>query len=120
MIESLCVRIKGRTNNADVIVGVYYRSPRQDDDTDELFLEELKNTPKSTALVLMGDFNLSDVHWEHHTSGQTDPKAPGWFLLVWELHEGYQNVYPDDGWQMVDLVAINIGHTEIPVSANEP
>lgn len=36
MAESLWVRIKGQTNNADAIVGAYHRRPTQDDDADEL------------------------------------------------------------------------------------
>ncbi|GAB0207049.1 ubiquitin-associated protein 1 [Grus japonensis] len=30
--------------------------------------KELREASKSTALVLMGDFNLPDVNWEHHTA----------------------------------------------------
>lgn len=37
-IESLRVRIKGQTNNADVIVGVCCRALNQDDDVDEFIL----------------------------------------------------------------------------------
>lgn len=40
--ESLWVRIKEQTNNANVIVGVCYRPPSQDSDTDKLFFEELR------------------------------------------------------------------------------
>ncbi|GAB0203307.1 hypothetical protein GRJ2_002796300 [Grus japonensis] len=68
MVESLWVRIKGQANKGDVVVGVYYRPPSQDDATDELFFKELREASRSTALVLMGDFNLPDVNWEHHTA----------------------------------------------------
>lgn len=34
-VGSLCVRIKRKTNKADV-VGVYYQPPSQNDDSDEL------------------------------------------------------------------------------------
>ncbi|GAB0206625.1 mitochondrial enolase superfamily member 1 [Grus japonensis] len=67
-VESLWVRIKGQANKGDVTVGVYYRPPSQDDITDELFFKELREASRSTALVLMGDFNLPDVNWEHHTA----------------------------------------------------
>ncbi|KAJ7408181.1 mitochondrial fission process protein 1 [Willisornis vidua] len=66
-VESLWVRIKGQTNNVDVIVGVYYRSHSQDDDIDKYFFEELRDTSKSPALVLIGDFNLPEINCEHHT-----------------------------------------------------
>ncbi|KAJ7428099.1 adaptin ear-binding coat-associated protein 1 [Pitangus sulphuratus] len=70
-VESLWVRIKGQTNNVDVIMGVYYRPLSQDSDANKLFFEELKDTLKSTALVLMRDFNLPEITWEHHTAGTT-------------------------------------------------
>ncbi|KAJ7409031.1 hypothetical protein BTVI_58107 [Pitangus sulphuratus] len=54
-VESLWVRIKGQTNNVDVIIGIRYRPPSQDDDANELIFEELQDTSKATALVLMGD-----------------------------------------------------------------
>ncbi|KAK4810529.1 hypothetical protein QYF61_004492 [Mycteria americana] len=55
-------------NKADVIVGVYYRSPSQDDSTDELFYRQLGEISGSVALVLMGDFNFLDVNWEYHSA----------------------------------------------------
>ena len=59
--ESFWVRIKGETNHLDVAVGVC--------DTNELFAKQLRETSlSSTALVLMGDFNLPDVNWEDHTA----------------------------------------------------
>ncbi|KAJ7397764.1 hypothetical protein BTVI_132244 [Pitangus sulphuratus] len=70
-VETLSVRIKGQINNVDVIVGVYCRPPIQDNDVNEFFFEELRDTSKSTALVLMWDFNLPDTNWEHHTAGTT-------------------------------------------------
>lgn len=45
----------------NVIVGVYYRIPSWDYDTEKLFFEELKDPSKSTALVLMWDFNLPEI-----------------------------------------------------------
>ncbi|KAJ7410618.1 rna-directed dna polymerase from mobile element jockey-like [Pitangus sulphuratus] len=54
-----------------VALYVMERPPSQDDDVDKLFFEELRDTSKSTALVLMGDFNLPEINWEHHTAGTT-------------------------------------------------
>jgi len=55
MAEILWVRAKGVAYKGDVVVRVYYRPPSQDDDTNELFFEELRNTSRSVALVLMGN-----------------------------------------------------------------
>lgn len=53
----------------DVIVGVGYSLPSQANDTNEFFSEEPRDVSKSTALVLMGDFNLPEINWKHHTTG---------------------------------------------------
>lgn len=66
---SLWIKIKGQKSNVDIIVGVYYRLPSQDKYATKLFYEEIRDTSKSTALVLMGDFNLPEIKWEHHTAG---------------------------------------------------
>ncbi|NAW49622.1 hypothetical protein FGF92_23570, partial [Salmonella sp. gx-f5] len=55
-------------NKGDVVVGVYYRPPGQDDSADKLFFTELREASRLTPLVLMGDFNLPDVNWECHTA----------------------------------------------------
>ena len=34
MVESLCLKIRGKAKKADVLAGVCYGSPSQDDDTD--------------------------------------------------------------------------------------
>lgn len=56
------------TNISDVIVGVDYRSPSQDDNTNEIFFKELRDTSRSAIFVLMGDFNVTEVNWEYHTA----------------------------------------------------
>ncbi|KAJ7417184.1 hypothetical protein WISP_65823 [Willisornis vidua] len=66
--SGLWVGIEGQTNNEDVIVGVCYRPPSQDNDTDKLFFEKLKDTSNPTAFVLMRDFNLPKVNSDHHTA----------------------------------------------------
>lgn len=48
-------------NNVDVTVAVYYRPARQDNDINKLFSEKLRDTSKSTALVLMRKFNLPEI-----------------------------------------------------------
>ena len=53
-VESLCVRIKGWSDMADVIVGVYYRSPGQEDEVDEVFYKQLEVASQSQSLALMG------------------------------------------------------------------
>jgi len=63
-VERLWVRIKGQPHMGDVIVGMYYRPPDQEEEVNEAFYKQLKPASPSQALVLMGDFNDPDVSWE--------------------------------------------------------
>ncbi|XP_075302833.1 uncharacterized protein LOC142365677 isoform X1 [Opisthocomus hoazin] len=67
-VESLWVRIKGQPHVGDVIVGVYYRPPDQEEEVDEAFYRQLQAASQSQALVLMGDLNHPDISWEDHTA----------------------------------------------------
>ncbi|KAK4806437.1 hypothetical protein QYF61_013930 [Mycteria americana] len=67
-VECLWVRIRGKANKADIVVGVCYRPPSQDEETDELFYKQLGEASRSLALVLVGDFNLPDVCWKYNTA----------------------------------------------------
>jgi len=67
-VESLCVRIKGQAHIGNVIVGVHYRPPDQEEEVDEAFYKQLQAASQSQALVLLGDFNHPDISWEDHTA----------------------------------------------------
>ncbi|KAK4824521.1 hypothetical protein QYF61_016101 [Mycteria americana] len=67
-VECLWVRIRGKANKADIVVGVCYRPPNQDEETDELFYKQLGEASRSLALVLVGDFNMPDVCWKYNTA----------------------------------------------------
>ena len=66
-VESLWVRISGKTNKASILVGVCYRPPNQDEETDEEFYRQLTKVAKSSALVLVGDFNFPDILEAQHS-----------------------------------------------------
>ena len=68
LAESLWERIKGQAIMADIVLGVCYRPPDQEEDIDEASFRQLQVTSQSQALVLMGDFNHPDVCWEDHTA----------------------------------------------------
>ncbi|KAK4815580.1 hypothetical protein QYF61_004097 [Mycteria americana] len=67
-VECLWVRIRGKANKADIVVGVCYRPPNQDEETDELFYKQLGEASRPLALVLVGDFNLTDICWKYNTA----------------------------------------------------
>ncbi|RMC13815.1 hypothetical protein DUI87_08898 [Hirundo rustica rustica] len=60
-VECLWVRIKGKANKADILLGVCYHPPNQEEDVDNLFYKQLGNVSRSSALVLVGDFNRADI-----------------------------------------------------------
>ncbi len=76
-VESLWVKIRGRACRADILVGICYRPPNQDEETDEVFYEQLAEAARSLALVLMGDFNFSNICWEYNIAQK---KQSRWFL----------------------------------------
>ncbi|GAB0188477.1 hypothetical protein GRJ2_001313000 [Grus japonensis] len=66
--KSLWVRIKGRAGTGDTIVRVCYRPPDQEDRKDEAFYRQIRAASHSQALVLMGDFNHSNICWRDNTA----------------------------------------------------
>ena len=67
-VESLWVKIRGRADKTGTLVGVCYRPPNQDEETDEVFYKQLARAAQSPALVLMGDLNFPDICWEYSTA----------------------------------------------------
>ncbi|GAB0179153.1 hypothetical protein GRJ2_000380600 [Grus japonensis] len=76
-IKSLWVRIKGRAGTGDIIVGICYRPPDQDNQADEALYRQIRAASHSQALVLMGDFNHHNICWRDNTAG---PKQSRRFL----------------------------------------
>jgi len=60
-VDSLWVRIRGKANKADILVGVSYRLPNQDEEVDEGFNKQLAEVMQLLAHSLMGKFKLSDI-----------------------------------------------------------
>ncbi|KAJ7419191.1 adaptin ear-binding coat-associated protein 1 [Willisornis vidua] len=76
-----CLRIRGKANRSTTLVGVCYIPPNQDNEVDKLFYKQLADTSRSLALVLVGDFNLSDFCWELKT---VEKRQSRWFLKCME------------------------------------
>ena len=49
-------------------MGVCYRPPNLDEETDEAFYKQLAEVTQSPALVLVGDFNFPDISWKYNTA----------------------------------------------------
>lgn len=61
------VTIKGQANMDDTVVGVYFRPPDQEEKVNKASYTQLKVASWSQLLVIMVDFNHSDICWEDHT-----------------------------------------------------
>ena len=78
LTESLWVRIKGKAGTGDVIVGVCYRPPDQEDRADEALYRQMGAASRSQALILMGDFNHPHYLLEgQHSRAQAIQEVPG-------------------------------------------
>ncbi|GAB0187578.1 hypothetical protein GRJ2_001223100 [Grus japonensis] len=70
-VECLWIRMRGKANKADILLGVCYRPPSQDEEADEAFYKQLAEVSQPLVLVLVGDFNLPDVCWKCNIAGET-------------------------------------------------
>jgi len=66
--EYLWVKMRGKANKADILLGVCYRPPNQDKEVDEVCYKRLAEVSQSLALVLVGDVNLPYVFWKYNTA----------------------------------------------------
>ena len=73
-VECLWVRIRRKACRGDILVGVCYRPPNQDEEMDEAFCEQLAEVARSPALVLMGDFTFPDICWKYNTAQRKQSK----------------------------------------------
>ena len=52
---------------ADILVGVGYKPPNRDEETDKVFYEQMAEVVQFPALVLMGDINFPSIYWKYNT-----------------------------------------------------
>ncbi|KAF4796229.1 hypothetical protein TURU_086123 [Turdus rufiventris] len=104
-VECLWVRIKGKVNKVDILLGVCYCPPNQEEEMDNLFYKQLTNGSGSPTLVIVGDFNLPDICWELNTAEKRQSRkflecVEDNFLLCLVSE-------PTRGWTMLDLLFAN-------------
>jgi len=66
--------MRAKANKADILLGVCYRPPNQDEEAHEVFYKRVAEVSQSLALVLMGDFNLPDICWKYNTAERKHSK----------------------------------------------
>ncbi|PKU46871.1 rna-directed dna polymerase from mobile element jockey-like [Limosa lapponica baueri] len=104
-VECLRVRMKGKANKGDFVLGVCYRPPNKDKQVDEVFYKWLAEVSQSPALVLVGDFNLSDICWKYNTAESRQARR---FLECMEENFLTQLVgEPTRGDALLDLLFTN-------------
>jgi len=65
-VESLWVNIK-LSRKEKILVGVVYRPPNCSDDENLKLLETLQLLDTSQNVLILGDFNYSDINWNSHS-----------------------------------------------------
>ncbi|KAM9590842.1 uncharacterized protein ACIBXB_005891 [Morphnus guianensis] len=104
-VECLWVRMRGKANKADIVLGVCYRPPDQVEETDETFYKRLAVVSELCALVLEGHFRFPDVCWKYNTA---ESKQSRRFLECVEDNFLTQLVgEPTRGGALLDLLFTN-------------
>jgi len=67
-VKCLWVKLRGKASKADILLGVCYRPPNQDEEADEVFCKRLAEISQLIALVSVGDFDLADICWKHNAA----------------------------------------------------
>ena len=82
--------------------GVCYRLPNQDEEKDKAFCEQLAEVAQLPALILIGDFNFSDICWKYNTAQRKQSKS---FLVC--VEDGFLTQLvrePTRGCALLDLL----------------
>jgi len=104
-VKCLWVKMRGKANKADILLGVCYRPPNQDEEADEVLYKRRAQVSQSLALVLMGDFNLPDICWKYNTAERKQSRR---FLACVEDNFRTQLVSePTRGGASLDLLFTN-------------
>ena len=61
LTERLWVRVKGKAEEGDIVVGVCYRLPNQEDQVDEALYKQIGAASRSQNTVLVGDFSHPSI-----------------------------------------------------------
>lgn len=70
-VKTSWVRIKDQTSQGDTVVCVFYRTPDQEQQGDEIFYRQLEGASQSQTLVPMCDFNHPHLWWRNNTAEHT-------------------------------------------------
>jgi len=66
--------IRGKTNRADILVGVCYRQSNQPEGTNKALYKQLAEVVHLLSFVLMGIFKFPDMCWKYNTVQKQQPR----------------------------------------------
>jgi len=66
--------MRRKANKADILLGICYRPPNQDEEVDEVLCKRLAEVSQLLALVLVRDLNSPDVCWKYNTAERKQPR----------------------------------------------
>jgi len=66
--ETKTPKMRGKTNKADILLGVCYRPPNQEDEVDEVYYKRFAEVSQLLAFFPVGHFNLQDICWKYNTA----------------------------------------------------
>jgi len=82
-VECLWVKMRGKANKADILLGVCYRPPNQDEEADKVFYKRPAGVSQSLALVVAGDFILPDICWKYNRAKRKESRR--FLQCVWKI-----------------------------------
>jgi len=104
-VEGLWVRIKRKADVTDIILGVCYRPPNQDEEVSKILHRQLGEVSQSLSFVLIGDFNFPDICWNYNTAEREQSwrflECVGDNFLTQMVRE------PTRGSKLLDLLLVN-------------
>lgn len=78
LIRTLWARIKGKANTGNIVVGICYRSPGQEGETDEACSGQVEDASLFQAPAFVGYTNWPDIHWAGDSVGHKQSRFLEW------------------------------------------
>lgn len=103
-VKSLWVRIREQ-DKRDLVVGAYHRLSDQGESTDKAFLLQLQESLHLQDLILLGDFDHTNVFWKSSTASCRQSR--NLLECIENNFLSYAIVSPTRGYLLLDLLFTN-------------
>jgi len=105
-VECLWAKMRGKANKADILLGVCYRPPNQDEEAGEVFYKRLAEVSQSVTILVGDFFNLLDICWKYNTA----ERKQSWRFLECVEDDNFLTQLvsePTKGGDLLDLLFTN-------------